>query len=50
MLASHLPGFDITGAVGVGMGAGVVSVLQLPLSAVVLASLLVTKGGPGRAP
>jgi hypothetical protein len=50
VLASHLPGFDLTGAVGVGMGAGVVSVLRLPLSAVVLASLLVSKSGPGAGP
>ena len=35
ILASHLPGFDLTGAIGVGMGAGTVSVLRLPLSAVV---------------
>ena len=38
--ASHLPGFDVTPAVAVGMGAAVVAVLRLPLSAVVLASLL----------
>jgi H+/Cl- antiporter ClcA len=40
VMASHLPGFDITPAVAVGMGAAVVAVLRLPLSAVVLASLL----------
>jgi hypothetical protein len=45
ILASHLPGFDLTGAVGVGMGAGAVSVLRLPLSCVVLASLLVSHSG-----
>ena len=50
VLASHLPGFDITGAIGVGMGAGVVSVLRLPLAAVVLASLLISKGGAGGEP
>jgi H+/Cl- antiporter ClcA len=50
ILASHLPGFDMTGAVGVGMGAGVVSVLRLPLSAVILATLLVSKSGPGTEP
>lgn len=48
--ASHLPGFDLTGAVGVGMGAGAVSVLRLPLSSVVLASLLVSKSGAGASP
>jgi H+/Cl- antiporter ClcA len=45
VMASHLPGFDLTPAVAVGMGAAVVSVLRLPLSAVVLATLLTTKGG-----
>jgi len=45
VLASHLPGFDITPAVAVGMGAAVAAVLRLPLSAVVLASLLTTKSG-----
>ena len=50
ILASHLPGFDLTGAVGVGMGAGAVSVLRLPLSCVVLASLLVSKSGEGASP
>jgi H+/Cl- antiporter ClcA len=50
ILASHLPGFDLTGAVGVGMGAGAVSVLRLPLSCVVLASLLVSRSGEGASP
>jgi H+/Cl- antiporter ClcA len=50
ILASHLPGFDLTGAVGVGMGAGAVSVLRLPLSCVILATLLVSKSGPGVEP
>ena len=39
MLASHLPGFGLTPAVAVGMGAAVVAVLRLPLSAVVLLAL-----------
>ena len=50
ILASHLPGFDITGAIGVGIGAGVASMLRLPLSAVVLATLLVSDSGPGAGP
>jgi H+/Cl- antiporter ClcA len=50
VLASHLPGFDLTGAVAVGMGAGAVSVLKLPLSCVVLASVLVSQSGPGSEP
>ena len=37
VLASHLPGFDLTPAVAVGIGAAVVAVLRLPLSAVVIA-------------
>jgi H+/Cl- antiporter ClcA len=49
LLASHLPGFSETPAVGVLVGATVVSVLQLPLSSVIIA-LLVTGAGPGVAP
>ena len=48
--ASHLPGFDMTGAVGVGLGAGVVSVLRLPLTAVILGVLLTSQSGPGGQP
>jgi H+/Cl- antiporter ClcA len=40
LLASHLPGFPLQAGVAVGMGAGVVAVLRLPLSAVVIATLL----------
>lgn len=50
ILASHLPGLDMTGAIAVGMGAGTVAVLRLPLSAVVLASLLTSKSGSGAEP
>ena len=50
VLASHLPGFDMTGAVGVGLGAGVVSVLRLPLTAVVLGVLLTSQSGAGTEP
>ena len=49
LLASHLPGFSETPAVGVLMGATVVSVLQLPLSSIIIA-LLVTQAGAGVAP
>jgi H+/Cl- antiporter ClcA len=45
VLASHLPGMPMTPAVAVAMGASVVAVLRLPLSAVILATLLTTKGG-----
>ncbi|HUO70358.1 MAG TPA: chloride channel protein [Solirubrobacteraceae bacterium] len=50
LMASHLPGFPLQPAVAVGMGAAVVGVLKLPLSAVVLATLLTTKAGPGLEP
>jgi hypothetical protein len=49
-MASHLPGFELTPAVAIGLGAGVASVLRLPLSAVVLALLLTAKSGAGAAP
>jgi hypothetical protein len=50
LMAAHLPGFDTTPAVAVGMGAGVASVLRLPLSAVVLAVLLTSHAGAGAGP
>jgi H+/Cl- antiporter ClcA len=50
VMASHLPGFPLTPAVAVGMGAAFASVLRLPLSAVVLATLLTTKAGTGDEP
>jgi len=43
--ASHLPGFPIQAGVAVGMGAGVVAVLRLPLSAVVIATVLTSHAG-----
>lgn len=49
ILASHLPGFAETPAIGVLVGASVVSVLRLPLSSIVIA-LLVTQAGAGVAP
>jgi len=45
LLAGHLPGFSETPAVAVLMGAGVVSILRLPLSSVVIALLLTSKAG-----
>jgi H+/Cl- antiporter ClcA len=50
LLASHLPGFPLTPAVAVGMGAGIVSVLRLPLSAVVIAVLLTAHAGTADEP
>jgi H+/Cl- antiporter ClcA len=49
LLALHLPGFAETPAIGVLVGAAVVSVLRLPLSSIVLA-LLLTGGNAGVAP
>jgi H+/Cl- antiporter ClcA len=50
LLASRLPGFDLTAAVAVGMGAAFASALKLPLSAVVVASLLAGKAGASAEP
>jgi H+/Cl- antiporter ClcA len=50
LIASHLPGFGVTPAVAVGLGAAVASVLRLPLSAVVLSTLLTSKAGTGAEP
>jgi len=50
VLASRLPGFELTPAVAVGIGAAVAAVLRLPLSAVVLATLLTAKAGVGSSP
>lgn len=50
IMASHLPGFPLEPAVAVGMGVAIVAVLRLPLSAVVLATLLTTKAGTGAEP
>jgi H+/Cl- antiporter ClcA len=50
VMASRLPGFDLTPAVAVGMGAAVVAVLRLPLSAVVLATLLTSQAGLADSP
>jgi H+/Cl- antiporter ClcA len=50
VMASHLAGFDLTPAVAVGIGAGTVAVLRLPLSAVVLATVLTGSSGLGAGP
>jgi len=50
LMATHLPGFDLTPAVAVGVGAGVAAVLGLPLSAAVLGIILTSQAGPGAAP
>jgi hypothetical protein len=45
IMALHLPGFLIQSAVAVGVGAATVGVLRLPLSAVVLATVLTAPAG-----
>lgn len=50
VMASRLPGFSLTPAVAVGMAAATVAVLQLPLSAVVLAFVLTGEAGAGSGP
>lgn len=50
MLASHLPGFPVTAAVAVGMGAATAAVLKLPISAIALATLLTVQAGTGDEP
>ena len=50
LIASHLPGFALTPAVAVGMGAALVAVLRLPLSAVLLALVLTSGAGHGAEP
>jgi H+/Cl- antiporter ClcA len=50
IMAAQLPGFSLTPAVAVGMGAGTAAVLRLPLSAVVIASVLTSKAGLGAEP
>jgi H+/Cl- antiporter ClcA len=48
--ASHLPGFALTPAMAVGIGAATAAILRLPLSAVVLATLLTSHAGTGDEP
>jgi H+/Cl- antiporter ClcA len=50
LMAAQLPGFETTPAVAVAIGAAVVSVLRLPLAAVVLATLLTAEAGLGAGP
>ena len=50
IMASHLAGFSLTPAVAVGIAAGTAAILRLPLSAIVVATLLTAKSGPGSQP
>ncbi|MFZ0091579.1 MAG: chloride channel protein [Solirubrobacteraceae bacterium] len=48
--ASHLPGFPLTAATAVGMTAGVAAILRLPLTAVVVGTVLTASSGAGSEP
>jgi H+/Cl- antiporter ClcA len=50
LMVAQLPGFEIAPAVAVGIGAATVAVLRLPLSAVVLATVLTSQAGLGPTP
>lgn len=50
MMAAQLPGFELTPAVAVGLGASVAAVLRLPLAALILAILLTSQSGLGAGP
>jgi len=50
MMAAHLPGFSLTPAVAVGLGASVTSVLRLPLSGAALGVFLTIPAGAGSSP
>ena len=50
LIASHLPGYDETQAVAVLVGAMCVSILRLPLSSVMIATLLSASAGLAVAP
>ena len=50
LMAAQLPGFDLAPAVAVGIGAAVVSVLELPLAGAVLGIMFTASAGPGVAP
>jgi len=50
VMASHLPGFEVTPAIAVGLGAAVAAVLRLPLSGVVIAVVLTSQSGLGSGP
>jgi H+/Cl- antiporter ClcA len=50
LMASHLPGMPASAGVDVCMGAAVVSILRLPLSAIVVATVLSSSAGPGVEP
>jgi hypothetical protein len=50
ILMSHVPGFDLPAGVAVGIGASMVAVLRLPLSSVVVATVITFRAGTGDEP
>jgi|1186.fasta_scaffold00621_2 H+/Cl- antiporter ClcA len=50
IMASHLPGFSITPAAAVAIGAATVAILKLPWTAILLSYFLCAGGGPGTIP
>jgi len=50
LMAGQLPGFAITPAMAVGMAAATAAVLRLPLSAIVIATVLTAGSGAGSGP
>jgi H+/Cl- antiporter ClcA len=50
LMAAQLPGFELTPAVAVGVGAAVAGVLRLPLTALLIATLLTSGSGLGTGP
>lgn len=50
LMASHLPGFSLTPAAAVAIGAATVAILKLPWTAILLSYFLCASGGPGTIP
>jgi len=50
IMASHLPGYSLTPAVAVAIGAATVTILKLPWTAILLATFLTASGGFGTTP
>src|SRR3954468_7045219 len=50
LVAAKLPGFPLPPAVAVGMAAAIAAALRLPLSAIVVATMLTFKSGVGASP
>ena len=50
LMVAQLPGFELTPAVAVGIGAAIAGVLRLPLTALLIATLLTSGSGLGTGP